>query len=180
MLYVSVPVDRVGALIGQKGEVKKRVEELSGVKILVNSDTGEVSIDESSAEEPVNVLKVKDFVKAVGRGFSDERAMRLFRDEEVYLEVIDIREFSGKSRTRIQQVKGRLIGSKGKTRRLIEELTGAILSIYGNTVSIIGDAVQFDIAKRAVVMVLKGSEHSTVYRFLERKRTELKISEMGF
>jgi rRNA processing protein Krr1/Pno1 len=29
-------------------------------------------------------------------------------------------------------------------------------------------------------MVLSGSEHSTVYRYLERKRATLKIMEMGF
>lgn len=180
MLYVTVPMERVGALIGTEGEVKKKVEELCDVKIMVSSDTGEVSIDESKAKEPVKGLNARDFVKAVGRGFSDERAMRLVYDDEVYLDVIDIRDFTGKGRGRIQQVKGRLIGSKGKTRGLIEELTGCVLSIYGNTVSIIGDAVQLDIAKRAVVMVLNGSEHYTVYNFLERKRAELKIAGMGF
>jgi rRNA processing protein Krr1/Pno1 len=29
-------------------------------------------------------------------------------------------------------------------------------------------------------MVLSGSEHATVYRYLERKRATLKIMEMGF
>ena len=32
----------------------------------------------------------------------------------------------------------------------------------------------------AVEMLLRGSEHKTVYRFLERKRASLKIAEMGF
>lgn len=179
MLYARIPTERIGVLIGPKGEVKKMVEERCGVKILVDSSTGEITIDESQTKEPINALKAKDFVTAIGRGFSEERAARVL-DEDIYLEVIDIREFTGKSKTRIQQVRGRLIGQKGKTRRIIEELTGADLSIYGNTVSIMGDSVQLDIAKRAVLMVLKGSEHATVYRFLERKRAELKFAEMGF
>jgi ribosomal RNA assembly protein len=179
MLYDKIPKERIGVLIGHDGKVKETVEKRCGAKILVDSNTGEVAIDETVANDPVNALKARDFVKAVGRGFSDERAMRLM-DDECYLEVIDIREFTGKSRNRMQQVRGRLIGYRGKTRRIIEELTGSDLSIYGNTVSIIGYTLQLDVAKRAVVMVLEGSEHSTVYRFLERKRAELKISEMGF
>jgi ribosomal RNA assembly protein len=179
MLYDKVPMERIGALIGQDGKIKKMVEERSGAKILIDSHTGEVTIDESDVKNPVDALKARDFVKAVGRGFSDDRAARLL-DEDNYLEVIDIKEFTGKSKSRMNQVRGRLIGYRGKTRRIIEELTGAELSIYGNTISIIGGAIQLDIAKRAVVMVLKGSEHSTVYRFLERKRAELKIAEMGF
>lgn len=179
MLYARIPMERIGVLIGQKGEVKKRAEKLCGVKIQVDSDTGEISVDDSTAKEPIGALKAIDFVKAVGRGFSDEKSMKLF-DDDVYLEVIDIRDFTGKSKTRIQQVRGRLIGSRGKTRKLIEELTGVDLSIYGNTVSIIGDTLQLDVAKRAVLMVLKGSEHSTVYKFLERKRAVLKVSKMGF
>ena len=179
MLYDKIPLERIGVLIGQDGKVKEMVEKRCGTKILVDSSTGEVTIDETRAKDPVNALKARDFVKAVGRGFSEERAMRLF-DDDCYLEIIDIREFTGKSKNRMQQVRGRLIGHRGKTRRIIEELTGSDLSVYGNTVSIIGDTLQLDVAKRAVMMVLEGSEHSTVYRFLERKRAELRISEMGF
>ncbi len=73
-----------------------------------------------------------------------------------------------------------MIGTRGKTRRIIEDLTGADMSVYGHTVSLIADDVQLPIAQEAVEMLLKGSEHATVYRFLERKRGELRIAEMGF
>jgi ribosomal RNA assembly protein len=36
------------------------------------------------------------------------------------------------------------------------------------------------VARRAVDMLLRGSEHSTVYRFLERSRPKLRVIEMGF
>jgi ribosomal RNA assembly protein len=32
----------------------------------------------------------------------------------------------------------------------------------------------------AVEMILRGSEHATVYRYLERSRSTLRIAEMGF
>ncbi|MEM2979320.1 MAG: RNA-processing protein, partial [Methanomassiliicoccales archaeon] len=67
-----------------------------------------------------------------------------------------------------------------KTRKIIEDLTGASISIYGNTVSIIANSIQMPIAKTAVEMILRGSEHATVYRYLERSRPYLRIAEMGF
>jgi ribosomal RNA assembly protein len=54
------------------------------------------------------------------------------------------------------------------------------MSIYGSTVSLIGNSVQLPIAKTAVEMILRGSEHATVYRYLERSRATLRIAEMGF
>ncbi|MGI6009785.1 MAG: KH domain-containing protein, partial [Methanomethylophilus sp.] len=76
--------------------------------------------------------------------------------------------------------RGRLIGRKGRTRELIEELADVYMSVYGNTVSLIGNSVSLPIASTAVEMLLHGSEHSTVYHYLESQRPRLRIAEMGF
>lgn len=172
-------MERVGVLIGPDGGTKKRIEEETGAAMDVDSRTGEVSIDETKAEDPSMALRALDIAKAIGRGFSEERALRLL-DPDEYYKAIDIRDYAGKNRKRIAQLKGRLIGSKGKTRRIIEDLTGVDMSVYGNTVSLIGDMLRIEIAGRAVEMVLEGSEHASVYRFLENKRKEIKMAEMGF
>ncbi len=178
MRMVRIPKDRVGALIGKDGETKQDIEERTKVKLEVDSD-GEVTIDETSTDDPLMPLKVMDIVKAVGRGFAPQKALRLLDDDE-YLEVIELGDFVGKKNVQLDRVRARLIGSQGKTRRIIEDLTGAYMSVYGSTVSIIGNSVQLPIAKKAVEMLLRGSEHSTVYRYLERSRAELRIAEMGF
>ena len=54
------------------------------------------------------------------------------------------------------------------------------MSVYGHTVALIGEAFHLAIARDAVEMLLRGSEHNTVYRFLERKREQIKVYEMGF
>ena len=54
------------------------------------------------------------------------------------------------------------------------------MSVYGHTVALIGEAFHLAIAREAVEMLLRGSEHNTVYRFLERKREHIKVYEMGF
>jgi ribosomal RNA assembly protein len=62
----------------------------------------------------------------------------------------------------------------GKTRKIIEELTDANICVYGHTISIIGNIEQAQAAREAIQMLINGSQHNTVYRFLHRKRRELK------
>ncbi len=178
MLFARIPADRLGVLIGPDGETKRRLQQLTGTRILVDSASGDVSIDEAGASDPVLALKARDVVQAVARGFSEDRAFRLL-NEDAYLEVLDIKDFAH-SKNRIAQVRARLIGTRGKTRRIIEELTGVEMSVWGHTVAIIGGPFEMVIAREALVMLLRGSEHKTVYRFLERKRADLKAYQMGF
>ncbi len=178
MLYARIPQERIGVLIGPKGETKRRLEADTGIQLIVDSESGEVTIDESAAKDAFMVVKARDIVIAIGRGFSEERAWRLL-DENTYFVVLDIKDYT-RTPARQRQVKSRLIGTRGKTRRIIEDLTGADLSVYGHTVAIIADDLQLPIAQEAVEMLLRGSEHATVYRFLERKRAGLRIAEMGF
>lgn len=177
MLYARIPADRIGVLIGPEGRTKVRLEEATGVHLVVDSETGEVTVDEAQALDPVLALKAKDVVQAIGRGFSEERAFRLL-DDDVYLEVLDIKDFA-RSKARVEQIRARVIGTRGKTRGLIEDLTSVDVSVAGHTVSLLGPTFEMAIAREAVLMLLRGSEHSTVYRFLERKRADIKAWQKG-
>ena len=84
----------------------------------------------------------------------------------------------GRAPSDLKRLKGRIIGRNGKTRMLIEELTGTSMSVYGHTVSIIGSTDQAEIARAAVNMLIKGRQHRTVQRFLHRKRRELKKKKL--
>jgi ribosomal RNA assembly protein len=178
MLFARIPAERLGVLIGPDGETKRRLQEMTGTRIVVDSASGEVTIDERGANDPVMALKTRDVVQAIARGFSEDRALRLL-NEDAYLEILDIKDFAH-SKNRVAQIRARLIGTRGKTRRIIEELTGVEMSVWGHTVAVIGGAFEMAIARDALVMLLRGSEHKTVYRFLERKRADLKAYQMGF
>ncbi len=178
MLYARLPQDRLGVLIGPDGGTKKRLEQRTGTHLEIDSATGEVTIDEAGAQDPVLALKARDIVQAIGRGFSEDRAFRLL-DDDIYLEVLDIKDFA-RSKARVEQIRARVIGTRGKTRRLIEELTSVDVSVLGHTVSLLGPTFEMAIAREAVIMLLRGSEHATVYRFLERKRADIKAWQMGF
>jgi ribosomal RNA assembly protein len=173
--FVRIPKERVGVLIGPDGKVKQHIEEKLKVALQVESEAGGVTVLlNQTAEDPSVLLKAKDVVTAVGRGFSPECAFRLIRDEDAIFDVVDLRLIFGRSESDISRVKGRIIGMNGKTRRLIEELTDANVVVYGHTVGIIGTFEQVDVARNAVQMLIEGSQHHVVYRFLQRKRSEMK------
>ena len=179
MRSIRIPQDRVGTLIGTKGETKKMLQNISGIKIDVDTE-GEVMIhDDAETADPLMALKIIDVIKAIGRGFNPDHATRLFDDDE-YLEVVDLKEFVGGRNNQLSRIRGRIIGKDGKTRQIIEDLTGVYVTIYGNTVALIGNSVSLPVAKHAVELLLNGSEHATVYHYLESQRPRLRIAEMGF
>ena len=175
----KIPKDRIGALIGPEGKVKQVIEKRLKVELTIDSETGDVTIKLApESDDPSLLFRAKEVITAIGRGFTPEGAFRLINDEELLLEVIDLREMFGTSQSELQRVKGRLIGQEGKTRRIIEELTEADVSIHGHTVAIIAGIDQMEVAREAVKMILRGSMHSTVYRYLHRKRRELKKKKL--
>lgn len=177
--FVKVPRERIGALVGPDGRVKASIEKKLSVGLRIDSQTGDIQITlMPTVQDPTVLFRAKEVVTAIGRGFSPENAFRLLEDDETMLAVIDLRETVGRSQSDMKRLKGRVIGKEGKTRRIIEELTEANICVYGHTISIVGKIDQVEIAKEAVRMLIRGSLHGTVYRFLHRKRRELKKKRM--
>jgi ribosomal RNA assembly protein len=172
---VRVPAERVGAVIGKEGATKRSLEAELGVKLGVDSREGLVSIkaDFTPRGDPFVAVRV---IEAIGRGFSPQRAKRLLQ-EGMTFEVIDLRDF-GKTENSLDRIRGRVIGLKGKSRRVIEELTHCHLSVYGRTVAIIGEATEVQLASEAVRRLASGSQHKTVYNELQKVRSKRKLERM--
>jgi ribosomal RNA assembly protein len=177
--FVRIPKERVGVLVGPDGKVKQNIEEKLMVELQIESEAGGVTIVLSErTNDPSLLFRAKDVVTAVGRGFSPEHAFRLLRNEDDIFDFIDFRVVFGRSESDIKRVKGRIIGANGKTRKLIEELTDASVVVYGHTVGFIGTFEQVDVARNAVQMLINGSQHHTVYKYLQRKRSEFKKQKL--
>jgi len=178
-IYLKIPVERAGVLIGNRGSTKAEMEKGTGTSISVDGRSGEIVIEcPAGSSDPTGILKVRDLINAIGRGFSPQRAFRLFTDGQM-LEVIDLKQVIGDSRNQLVRVKGRIIGENGKTRRIIESLAGTAISVYGHTVSLIGDYDEMRVAKEAIEMLLKGAQHGTVYRFLNKEHLKLKKRKLS-
>lgn len=175
--YLKIPKERVGVLIGKNGETKKRIEELTQLELEIDSEAGSIVINSyDELEDPLMPWKTKSLITAIGRGFNPEIAMKLL-DDDIVLEVIKLTEYVGKSKKALSRYKGRIIGREGITRQIILEMTGVDMSVYGKTVSLIGDLETMLIAKEAVEMILHGARHKSVYAFLERKKQDLKMKQ---
>jgi len=176
MKYIRIPQDRIGVLIGQKGETKKQIEIVSGVKLKIDSEQGEIEIDDHETKDPLIPLKIENIIRAIGRGFSPQNALKLIDDFADFF-IFDLHDYVGKKQSHLRRLKSRIIGKEGKTKRVLEDLTSSKISVYGHTIAIISDFDRMNILKKSIDMLLNGSKHATVYRFVEAQMKELRRSE---
>jgi ribosomal RNA assembly protein len=168
---VKVPQNRVAVVIGKKGITKTEIEEATSCKLAVNTEDNLVSI---SGDDPMMVYTVQQIVKAIARGFNPKKALLLLKGDFV-LEIIELRNYIKKEH--MKRVKGRIIGEEGKCRNAIELHTESYISVYGKTVCVIGRAEGAALAKHAILDIIHGSPHANVYKWLEKKRAELRTRD---
>lgn len=174
---IKIPEARIGVIIGKNGRVKEEIEQKCNVIIEIDSESGDARVSSGSSpltkSEPFKAIEI---ISAISKGFSPERAYRLLAED--ILQLIDIRDYAGKSANSIQRIKGRIIGKGGKSRKTIEELTGVNISVYGHTIGLIGSFEEIKIAMEAVSMISKGSSHKIVYNMLQEARRKAKLDKM--
>ncbi|UCD45184.1 MAG: RNA-processing protein [Candidatus Bathyarchaeota archaeon] len=172
--YLKIPRDRVGVLIGPKGKNKRRIENVFKANLVVDSESGAVEIImKPEASDVTAIFTVQNIVKAIGRGFNPRRA-EILAKEDYDLQIIDLTDYVGDSKNALARVKGRIIGKDGRSRTLLEELTETQISVYGHTVAYIGSVESLGIAREAIMMLLKGAFHKTVWNFLYAYRRKMK------
>ncbi|MCE4599790.1 MAG: KH domain-containing protein [Desulfurococcales archaeon] len=176
-IYVRIPPERLGAIIGQEGSIKKEIMEKTGTLITVDTENSLVVIEpEAPGIPPINLMKAQEIVKAIAYGFPPDKALRLI-DEEQILVIVDLKQIVGDSPNHLKRVKARIIGERGRARKTLEELTGTYIHVGDNYVAIIGDYERAMAAKKAVEMLAEGRMHSTVYKHLDRILREIRRRE---
>jgi len=165
-------------LIGKRGKVKQQIEKRCKVEIAIDSESGDAIVSVNKSVDQMEAFRAIEVITAIARGFSPERASRLLEDEEMMFQQMDLHDYAGKSTNALERIKGRIIGEGGKARRMIEELSCASISVYGNTVGFIGNYNEVKLATDAIVLLAKGSMHKTVYKMLQDSRRRDKIDRM--
>ena len=108
---------------------------------------------------------------ALALGFNFEIAIQL-KDPDFLLKKIDIK--SRVKDKRVNVVVGRIIGTKGKTKHLIEKLSECDIAISEHFIAVIGHVDNVDIANHAIEALIRGSPQSKVYNILEKSRVKLR------
>jgi len=154
---LRIPKERLAILIGKGGEIKRKLEKLTKTQIDVSD---EITIE----GEAISVLDASNVIKAIGRGFDPDSALELL-DEKMTLCIIPLPN----DRKALKRIRSRIIGTGGKCKKIIERSSNTKLSVYGKTVSIIGEYENADLAKCAIEKLIGGSPHKNVYRYLISK-----------
>ena len=102
------------------------------------------------------------------------KAIKLLEDDW-FFRLVDLKEFVGKRSNQQRRVRARIIGSQGKIRKQIENLTGSEITIYGSTVVVVGEEEGLESAVDAIERLASGSEHGPVIKGLEKSRKRQKI-----
>ena len=63
---------------------------------------------------------------------------------------------------------GRLIGTKGRTKLIMEKETNTEIVIYGKTIGILGKSDDVENARQAIEAILTGSKQGTAYKILKQ------------
>jgi len=164
---LPIEPDRLGILIGKRGEVKKKIENLTNTSIEINEREGVIKV---VGDDMDNVIAASNIIKAINLGFSPDKAFILL-DSDMNLHVIDINIYLKKrDENNLRRVLGRIIGEKGKAKRIIEETTNTYISIYRNFVAIIGSFEDIYLADEAIKMLALGKPHKVVYEHLFNAR----------
>lgn len=162
--YIKIPIKFKNVLL-KKPKLKEKIETTTKTKLYIRDD---IEIE----GESLDVFIAKNILKAFGRGFKIDDALKLIEDDYAF-EIIDLTDFI-KSENRIKILMGRIIGTNGKTKKFIEKYTNTKIAVSGKTVSIIGKWDDIALAREAVLMMINGSTHKSLYRWLEQKTKVVK------
>ncbi len=154
--------DKIPAVL--RRELRKLDQQLQ-VKITLTGR--KMTVDGAAVDEFVAIT----ILEAIVFGFSFKQAIAL-KNEEFSFRKIHIRDFT--RRKNLKDVRSRLIGREGKTRRTLEEISNCDVVIGESEVGIIGLADAVESATQAAINIIKGSKQANAYRYLERMNTEKK------
>lgn len=156
MEQILIPQRRIASL----RRMLSKAEQTLGCKLEI-SEGNEVVINGDGYAE----YNAKNVIQAFGRGFSMNQAYKLL-DETYFFKYINLKDIL-KNEEQIKRIKARIIGTGGKTKEYIESVSDATLSIYGNTVGMIGTTEQLAIATGGLQILVEGGTHKKAYRVME-------------
>lgn len=139
-------------------KLKKELEEKLEIKI---ETKGHGAVIDGT---PLNEFIAKKVFDAINFGFSVTKAVQL-KYEDMDFKIIRIKDHTKRN---LKDVKSRLIGTHGKTRKTISDIADCDILIKESEVGVIAEAESVDEIATAIVKIIKGSKQSNSYKYLER------------
>lgn len=143
-------------------EVKKNLKELKEkLKIKIEISKNNATIEGNTIDE----FDASRVFKAIAFGFSIKKALVL-KNEDYLFRIIKIKDHT---RRNLTDIKSRLIGKKGKTKRVLSDTSGCEIIVSEAEVGIIGFTEDVQNVETAIINLIGGSKQTNMYRFLEKQ-----------
>ncbi len=143
-------------------ELKRAKSELEKkLNIEIKIQAKKVKIIGNSLEE----YEASIVLDAISFGFSAKKALALKEESKIF-RILNIKDFTRKKN--LKEVRARIIGKEGKTKRTIENIAECDIIIKDNEIGIIGDAESIEELITAISSLIRGTKQSNTYRYLER------------
>ncbi len=164
MEQILIPIERAKIL---EQRLLNEVQKKLNCKIEVRNGN-EIAIEGSGYDE----YNARNVIQAFGRGFNMPSAYRLL-EETYFFKYIDLRDMF-RNKEQIKRLKARIIGEEGRTKEYIQSVSEVEISVYGDTIGIIGTMEGIGIATVAIEALLGGGTHKKAYRLMELARRKAK------
>ncbi len=119
----------------------------------------------------LNEFITGEIIHAIDFGFEAEDAL-LLANENFVLEFINIKEHT--RRRNLEEVRSRVIGTDGRAKRTIEELTGGVMVINENSIGLIVHSEHLESAVQGIILLIQGAKHGNVFSYLEKQNRSLR------
>jgi len=160
----EIYIENIGKILKNKKILERELD----VKI---TNKGRDFFINGESEKEFIALKV---LEALELGFSINYALKL-KNEENLFQTINIKDIT--KRRDLETIKGRIIGTKGKTLKTLTNLTDCNLCLKDNCLGIIGNYENIQDAIIALESLIHGSKQGNVYSRLEKQKKSKRINK---
>ena len=140
---IKILSEQIGRII----KSKKRLEEALNLKITNRGK--EVSIVGSPEDEYIG----QKVIDAINFGFLSSTAL-LIKTEENVFEILNIKKYT--RRKDMKTVRGRLIGTGGRTLKTLTDLSNSHVELKDNQLGIIAPANNIEAIQNGIILIIQG------------------------
>jgi ribosomal RNA assembly protein len=161
--------------LNKNPELLKEAKEITGTEVILNKENLNAVI--ISKGRGSDVVKMRDFLISLTLGVDEFDAKKLLTDEYM-LYLIDLKTIID-SKEDISRILARIIGEEGKIKKRISEATGCSLYISDSKIALIGSYDEIEYAKNAIQIIIDGSPHARLFKYLEKVIRERKMKQFS-
>ncbi len=169
---------RASMLLRANKKILTEIERACSVKIQINSET---TLEKSASitGESQGEWVAGQVLLAIELGFSSKDALLLTNDD-FYLEQLDLEQSMRGNQRGVERQKARIIGTEGKAKKTLEDLSESKIAINdGPMLGIIGGFDEVSSAKEAILQLLEGKPHQSVFSYLEEQQRRREARRLG-